>query len=218
MTVQINVKKIVLFIVGLSISFLVVTTFQFFKTLSEIKEALDTGDKYKLEKNINFDSLKSNLKEQFNIVLIEKMKENSSNKFAALGMAIGSKMAESMIDSIITPSGLSAVLSGSKNKSSSFYENTNKTEKVIDKKEKINKLFEESDFEYIANDRIRLTIKRVNKKKELALDEYGKLKIDNKKLVWKEKTIEVKIGLIFERDFVSWKLTKIEMPLDKMKL
>lgn len=86
-----------------------------FITIHEIKVGLKDQDSEKLAANIDFPALRENLKEQFNAyVMREAATEMKDNPFGALGMAIGEKIVDSLVDASVTPTGLSNLAAGGK--------------------------------------------------------------------------------------------------------
>lgn len=81
--------------------------------LHEIKIGLQEQDSARLEANIDFPRLRTNLKEQLNAVVVRQAATDlKDNPFAALGMTIASKLVDSVIDSFVTPSGLTNLAAG----------------------------------------------------------------------------------------------------------
>lgn len=84
-----------------------------FITMYQIKSGIIKGDSEGLNENIDFPSLRENLKSQLNVHMMKKMtSELKDNPFAALGMGLASKFADGMVDSFVSPAGLSALLEG----------------------------------------------------------------------------------------------------------
>jgi hypothetical protein len=82
-------------------------------TIHQIKAGIQQQDAEKLSDAIDFPTLRENLKEQFDAVIAKKAGEKMrNNPLGALGMVFASKIAETMVDSIITPSGLAAAVAG----------------------------------------------------------------------------------------------------------
>jgi hypothetical protein len=79
--------------------------------VSHIKSSLERGDADALSRDIDFPTLRSNLKDQFNYQMasqaITGMKDNP---FAALGALIGGSLVNNMIDAYVTPYGLGQII------------------------------------------------------------------------------------------------------------
>jgi hypothetical protein len=86
-----------------------------FITLHEIKTGIQDQDSEKLSAYIDFPALRENLKEQLNAyVMKQATTELKDNPFGALGMALGAKLVDTMVDSSVTPTGLSNLAAGRK--------------------------------------------------------------------------------------------------------
>ncbi len=84
-------------------------------TVSAIKRGLAEQDAEKLSENIEFPTLRQNLKEQLNAAMLKNAAtELKDNPFAALAAGLASKMTEGIVDSFVTPSGLATLMEGKK--------------------------------------------------------------------------------------------------------
>jgi len=84
-----------------------------FITVYEIKAGIENRDSEKLTDYIDFTTLRANIKDQLNAYLMQQMStELKGNPFGALGIAIGGKLVEGMVDSFVTPIGLSNLAGG----------------------------------------------------------------------------------------------------------
>ena len=79
--------------------------------VSHIRTSLERGDADALSRDIDFPTLRSNLKDQVNYQMtshaITGMKDSP---FAALGMLIGGSLVNNIIDAYVTPYGLSQII------------------------------------------------------------------------------------------------------------
>ena len=79
--------------------------------VSHIRTSLERGDADALSRDIDFPTLRSNLKDQVNYLMtsnaITGMKDSP---FAALGMLIGGNLVNNMVDAYVTPYGLSQIM------------------------------------------------------------------------------------------------------------
>jgi len=83
---------------------------------SEIKESVIEKDSEKLSKNIEFPLLRKNIKEQLNAVIMQQSaSELEENIFIALALTLATTVTDKIVDSFITPSGLSQLMEGGKN-------------------------------------------------------------------------------------------------------
>ena len=111
---QVN-KKIVFGIVGAVVAIALIGTIAAgpYLTLNSIKKGLVNQDTEILADNIDFQSVRVDLKEQFNAMLNKKMASmDPNNPFAAFGAALASKLVESIVDRMATPAGLAQAFTG----------------------------------------------------------------------------------------------------------
>ena len=86
-----------------------------FITLYQIKGGIEDRDSAKLSEHIDFPALRVNLKEQINaLVMKEAVLKMKDSPFAGLLKGLASKLADSMVDSFVTPSGLANLMEGKK--------------------------------------------------------------------------------------------------------
>ena len=84
-------------------------------TASAIKDGIENKDSEALSENIEFAQLRQNLKDQVNAQLVTKAADQAKdNPFAALLTGLATKLTDSVIDSMVTPSGIAAIASGEK--------------------------------------------------------------------------------------------------------
>ena len=82
-------------------------------TVSAIKSGIVEQDSEKLAEYIEFPSLRQNLKEQLNAAMMKNAAtELKDNPYAALATVLASKMADGLVDSFVTPSGLAILMEG----------------------------------------------------------------------------------------------------------
>ena len=80
-------------------------------TLSHIKSSLYRGDADALSRDIDFLTLRSNLKDQLNYLMTSQaVTGTKDNPFAALGALIGGSLVSNVIDAYVTPYGLSQII------------------------------------------------------------------------------------------------------------
>jgi hypothetical protein len=87
-----------------------------FITIYQIKSGVEDRDSEKLSEHIDFPTLRTNLKQQLNVLVAREAESGvkDNNPFAALAMGFASKLGESMVDSLVTPSGLANLMEGKK--------------------------------------------------------------------------------------------------------
>jgi len=84
-------------------------------TIYQIKSAVEQQNSEKLSEYVDFPTLRTNLKEQLNSELMKKAATDSKDKpFRALGLALSPKLVEIIVDSFVTPSGISNLMAGKK--------------------------------------------------------------------------------------------------------
>jgi hypothetical protein len=108
-------KKIIVF-GGLLLATIVgYAVFGPFIAVYQIKSGVEQRDSEKLSEYIDFPTLRTNLKEQANAELMKKATTESKDKpFRALGLALAPKLVEGMVDSFVTPTGISYLMAGKK--------------------------------------------------------------------------------------------------------
>jgi type IV pilus assembly protein PilA len=80
-------------------------------TLDSIRSAAKTKDVDRLRELIDFDSVKANLKDDVKARLMASLtKDTQNNPFAGLGLLLVNAMVDPMIDAMISPAGLSALV------------------------------------------------------------------------------------------------------------
>ena len=83
--------------------------------LNATRSALLDGNKKKIEKLIDFGEVRRSMKDQIKTVMTVKMtKELSDNPFAGLGMMMIGPIVDSMVDTMVTPSSLKAMINEGK--------------------------------------------------------------------------------------------------------
>ncbi|PKN19499.1 MAG: hypothetical protein CVU71_08325 [Deltaproteobacteria bacterium HGW-Deltaproteobacteria-6] len=84
-------------------------------TVWAIKTAIVEQDSEKLSENIEFPTLRQNLKDQLNAAMMKNISaELQNNPFAAIAAGLASKMVDGIVDSFVTPSGLATFMEGKK--------------------------------------------------------------------------------------------------------
>ena len=116
-------------------------------TVSEIKSGIVDQDSERLSENIDFPSLRQNLKEQLNAMLMkDAVTELDDNPFGALAIGLASKFMDGMVDTFVTPSGLATMMQGNKPDQSSQGSDTSTQPKKED-------LFKDATYSYDSLDK-----------------------------------------------------------------
>ncbi|MDG9925433.1 MULTISPECIES: DUF2939 domain-containing protein [unclassified Pseudomonas] len=86
-------------------------------TVFQIKQAAKARDAEAMAEYVDFLSVRASLKDQLNAFVMKRAAESENlknNPFAALGMALAGTFVEKMVDSYVTPDGLTALMAGDK--------------------------------------------------------------------------------------------------------
>lgn len=85
--------------------------------VAELRNAAIKSDTAALNERVDFPLLRTDIKEQFSTMLAGRMSESlKGNPFAAFGMALAAKLTDVLVDAMITPSGLAALVELHKDK------------------------------------------------------------------------------------------------------
>ena len=161
-------------------------------TVNKLKEAFAKKDTRQIEKIVDFPELREDFKEVAKAtVMTNAAKELEGNPFAALGMMIANALIDPLIDSVISPAGLQALLStGEMSVQPSDVLNENNS---WSSKESTTEEFKPSPD---------LSVKM----NYTDLNEF-KIELSNKKVIAEP------ISLFMEREgFADWKVTGIDIP------
>lgn len=148
---------------------------------SEIKESVIEKDSEKLSKNIEFPLLRKNIKEQLNAVIMKQSaSELEDNVFIALALTLATTVTDKIVDSFITPSGLSQLMEGGKN-------TNGKAPKVKEGKKQDDELFKKVRYTYDSLD--RFSVWSTNHRGEVI-----RFILRRNGLVWKLVNIEIPVS------------------------
>lgn len=78
--------------------------------MKSLKEAAIEGDREELKDRVDFPAVRESLKAQVRAHLVAEMQKDKDNPFAALGMAMAGAIVDPMIDGIVSPSGIKAMV------------------------------------------------------------------------------------------------------------
>ncbi len=82
-----------------------------FFAVAGLRNAAIRGDTKELNERVDFSRLRDEIKAQFSKVLIARMTESlQGNPFAALGVVLATKLTDVMVDTMITPAGIAALV------------------------------------------------------------------------------------------------------------
>ena len=162
-------KKI---LISLLLFFILISTFLGlgpFLTLYSIKESIEEKDSSKLSQNIYFPELRSNLKNQINLSLSDRInKKLNDNPLRFLAEGLADIVVDETLDVFLTPDGLGRLIDGED--PSSIIRNNKKLDTEDDGIE----VLESIEFKYQSMNRFIVLIETVNKKQIiLHLDRFG---------------------------------------------
>ena len=162
-------KKI---LISLLLFFVLVSTFLGlgpFLTLYSIKESIEEKDSSKLSQNIYFPELRSNLKNQINLSLSDRInKKLNDNPLRFLAEGLADIVVDETLDVFLTPDGLGRLIDGED--PSSIIRNNKK----LDTKDDGVEVLESIEFKYQSMNRFIVLIETINKKQIiLHLDRFG---------------------------------------------
>jgi hypothetical protein len=153
--------------------------------VKNMKDAADKRDASTLSSYVNYPALKENLKASFSANMNEKAQEKSSNPLAGFGAALASAFMGPMIDAIVTPDSLAAMLRGQKPKAAGGVTEPATQDVAAEK----------------------------NNDPDVKLG-YESLNRFVVRVSPKDKP-EQKTALVFLREGLSWKLNAVELPTNK---
>ena len=159
-------------LISLLLFFVLVLTFLVlgpFLTLYSLKESIEEKDSSKLSKNIYFPELRSNLKNQINLSLSDRInKKLNENPLRFLAEELADIVVDETLDVFLTPDGLGRLIDGED--PSSIIRNNKK----LDKKDDGIEVLESIRFKYQSVYRFIVLINTVNNKQIiLHLDRFG---------------------------------------------
>jgi len=162
-------KKI---LISLLLFFILISTFLGlgpFLTLYSIKESIEERNSNKLSQNIYFPELRSNLKNQVNLSLSDRInKKLNDNPLKFLAEGLADIVVDETLDIFLTPDGLGRLIDGED--PSSIIRNNKK----LDTEGKGIEVLESIEFKYQSMNRFIVLIETVNKKQIiLHLDRFG---------------------------------------------
>lgn len=153
-----------------------------FITMNSIKSAVESGDSEQLSEDIDFVSVRRNLKEQFSAAIGAKAAgELSDNPFGALALAFSDKLVEGMLDTFVTPSGIVSLISGRNPLKKIDSDST----EIDDSEQQFAELWDKSSFGFDTTDRFS---------------------------IWVTSDEGDEVRLVMRRQGLKWRLTNILIP------
>ncbi len=140
-----------------------------FLTLYSIKDSIEERNSNKLSQNIYFPELRSNLKDQVNLSLSDRInKKLNDNPLRFLAEGLADIVVDETLDIFLTPDGLGRLIDGED--PSSIIRNNKK----LDKKDDGIEVLESIEFKYQSMNRFIVFINTINNKQIiLHLDRFG---------------------------------------------
>jgi len=140
-----------------------------FLTLYSIKDSIEERNSNKLSQNIYFPELRSNLKDQVNLSLSDRInKKLNDNPLRFLAEGLADIVVDETLDVFLTPDGLGRLIDGED--PSSIIRNNKKSNKKDDGIE----VLESIEFKYESMNRFIVLINTINNKQiTLHLDRFG---------------------------------------------
>lgn len=105
-------NKSIWLIVGIVIAVLTYLYASPYIALNNIKNAAQAGDSEKVSTYIDYPSVRQSLKDQMNVMVMKKVTEQEQDGFAAFGAMLASTMVDKMVDTVVTPAGMTLMLQG----------------------------------------------------------------------------------------------------------
>lgn len=134
--------------------------------INSIKKAAQAGDSEKVSKYIDYPSVRQSFKDQMNAIMMKEMANHKDDGFAALGAMLASTMVDKMVDSFITPEGMTMMMKGKDLKAAAQSSEANSTIQTNEQEqaEYKTRYTSFSDFEVVIqdpNDSKAVTVKMV---------------------------------------------------------
>lgn len=153
--------------------------------LRNMQSAAQQGDSEKLNQYIDYPSVRQSLKDQLNAHMLKELKQEHNNEFAALGAMLATSMTDTLLDAVITPTGVGLMLQG-KNLNPSHMPNANASAAQQQEQSE-----EKVDYKTYYTSMNRFVVDVSNKQRH-----------------------DQRVKVIMERDGLSWKLKELIVPLD----
>lgn len=106
--------KIMLAVIGGLLAFYLVTSP--YITVYQMKSAIANHDIEAFSKHVEYPSIRQNLKDQMKAMFTKKTNESKDNPFATMGASFAGMMVDKIIDTYVTPSSITQLMSGEKPK------------------------------------------------------------------------------------------------------
>jgi Protein of unknown function (DUF2939) len=158
-------------------------------TVQGIQKAASEKDTQEISKHIDYPALRENIKAQIQTQLQKEMAKQvqSSNPFAAFGMAFAQSMVEPMVNTIVSPGAISAAMQG--------------------KSPSAKKDFAKNDVEQAQN---TPPPQDPSSEPEISMgyESFNAFVVQVKS----KKADQQSLGLVFKRNGLDWKLSELRLP------
>ena len=155
--------------------------------LKNMKTAAQQNDLETINQYIDYPSVRQSLKEQLNAYMLKELRQESDNEFAKFGTMLASSMTDSLLDAVITPSGVGLMLQG-KNLNPSHMPLQTTTTSHIDAVEKDREKVEYKMY-YSSFNRFVINIKNTERHDQ-------------------------RVQVIMQRDGLNWQIKQLIIPID----
>ena len=153
--------------------------------LRNMQSAAEQGDSQRLNQYIDYPSVRQSLKDQLNAHMLKELKQENNNEFAALGAMLAKSMTDTLLDAVITPTGVGLMLQG---------KNLNPSHMPDHDSDPTEKAQQEENVDYNAH---------YTSMNRFVVDVKNKQRHDQR------------VQVVMQRDGLSWKLKELIIPLDQ---
>lgn len=169
-------------------------------TVNAIQKGLNQQDQAALEQHIDFPQVREGLKNQMSDVLETQLKAKAAeNPFAMLGVSFVGKMAETLVDNLVTPKGLVDLLSAKSKVNKQTTPDAGNDKNTEDKSSK--------EQEQAEEDRQQTNLTKAD---------YRLVDLSLIELTMPAQEGQQPIKAHLTRNGIQWRLTKIIPPTDKL--
>lgn len=164
-------KIVFIIVMGLIVAYVIAGPYI---TVYQMKSAAEHYNGEALSEHIDFPAVRQSLKDQFNLMLAQKMTEDEEikdNPFAAMGAAFAGMMVDKMVDAYVTPAAITLLMAGKKPEGAV-------NEGSGDGNDSLRKPFADASMSYASLDRFVVTVKDMDK-------EAGRFVFRRSGIAWK---------------------------------
>lgn len=155
--------------------------------LKNLKSAAQQNDIESVSHYIDYPSVRQSLKEQLNAYMLKELRQDKNNEFAKLGSMLASSMTDTLLDAVITPTGIGLMLQG-KNLNPSHMPAQTSSQNSDEKPGKTTEKVEYKMY-YTSFNRFVINVKNTERHDQ-------------------------RVQVIMQREGLNWKITQLIIPLD----